>query len=89
MNTRAFSLQDIFVMIVGVGLAAWGAWDLPLSYARLMGTGLFLVGVGTIAFGGTRGFTSYTIMGRTTGSIGIGAYLIGIPVLFYWAWTRI
>jgi len=76
-------------MIAGVALAAWGAWDLPLSYTRLLGTGLFLVGVGTIALGWTRGFTSYTVLGRTVGSVGIGAYVIGIPVLLYWTWARI
>jgi len=79
----------VIVMAVGVVLAGWGAWDLLPSYTRVMGVGLFLVGVGTAVLGGTNGFTSYTDVGRTAGKIGITAYVIGLPVLLYAIWSRI
>ena len=70
-------------MIVGTVIAEWGIWDLADGRNRLLGIGFFLVGLGTVALGGTNGFTSHTDTGSKAGKVGIVAFILGLPILLY------
>ena len=49
----SWTLKNIFVMLVGLGLLGWGAWMGLAAYTRLFGIGLGLVGLATMALGMT------------------------------------
>lgn len=82
----SWNLKNIVVMLVGLGLFAWGGWLGLSAYTRLFGMGLALVGLATMALGVTGGFMDTSPATATISKLGMLAYAIGVPIVVYGIW---
>ena len=84
-----WKLKDVIVMVVGLGLAVLGVWFFIPAYTRIVGAGLGLVGLATVALGATNGFIDSSPTTSMASKLGMLAYAIGIPALLYGVWHMI
>jgi len=82
----SWTLKNIFVMLVGLGLLGWGAWLGLAAYTRLFGIGLGLVGLATMALGMTGGFMDTSPATSMISKLGTLAYALGLPIVIYGIW---
>ena len=77
------NLNSVLVILIGIGCVVGGVVIGLRPYFRLLGAGMFFVGIGNLLFGFTDGFSDPTPTGRFLFRIGAIAYLAGVPILGY------
>lgn len=75
------TLNSVLMVLIGLGLMAFGVWLALRQGSRIDGTGFFFTGIGNILFGITNGFTNMSSTGRLLYRLALVAYLIGIPLI--------
>lgn len=83
------TFNSILMILIGVGLIAFGVWLAMTPYTRMFAAGFFSTGVGNILFGITNGFTDMTPTGRNLFRIALIAYFIGIPLIGYFLYREL
>jgi hypothetical protein len=77
------NLNSILVILIGIGSVIVGGVLGLLPAYRILGVGLFAMGIGTILFGATNGFSDPSPTGRLLFRIALIAYFIGTPIVAY------
>jgi len=80
------SAKDVIVILAGAILLVLGVWVGIDGYTRVLGAGIFLVGVGTVALGATQGFIDSSPPTAVVSKLGVLAYILGVPALAYGLW---
>ncbi|MFL6374718.1 MAG: hypothetical protein ACJ73D_08645 [Pyrinomonadaceae bacterium] len=82
----SWKIKDLIVMATGVVLFVIGVWFGTPSYTRIMGIGLMLVGLATVALGATAGFVDSSPATSMMSKLGMLGYALGTPALIYGVW---
>ena len=82
------TFNSILMILIGLGLMAFGVWLGLRSWGRMFGVGFFSTGIGNVLFGATNGFTDMTPIGRKLFRFALVAYLVGIPIIAYFLYRE-
>ncbi len=77
------NLNAVLMVLLGIVFLGVGAFLTTMYLYRLMGVGLFIIGIGNTLFGATDGFSDTSPRGQVLFKLALGAYLIGIPIVGY------
>jgi hypothetical protein len=77
------NLNAVLMILVGVVFIGVGAVLASQYLYRLMGVGLFIIGIGNLLFGLTDGFSDTSPRGQVLFKLALGAYLVGVPIVGY------
>lgn len=83
------TVNSVLMIIIGLGLMAFGIWMAIQPFSRIFGAGFFFTGVGNVIFGATNGFTDMTPVGRYLFRVAVIAYIIGVPIIAYYLYGEL
>ncbi len=91
-----YTLNSIVMMLLGVGLIGWGAyngWEYRRSITSMFVfptvVGFILSGLAAMLCGYTNGFTDHSPRGRMLKKIGIFLAVGGLPIMGYAIWRSL
>ncbi len=82
------TFNSVLMILIGLGLIAFGLWLVTKSGNRLYGVGFLSTGIGNVLLGVTNGFTNMTPVGRKLYRIALIAFIIGIPIIIYFLYLQ-
>jgi hypothetical protein len=83
------TFNSIIMILIGLGLMAFGAWLALHSWSRMFGIGFLATGIGNVLFGATNGFTDMTPVGRNLFRFALVAYIVGVPLIAYYLYGEL
>ena len=86
-SAREITLNGYILLAAGLLLFCYGASLITTPYQRFYGVGFLLTGFATSILGVTNGFTDMSPLGRWLAKIAVIAYIGGIPILCFYAYS--